>query len=123
MHHFCAVLRDAALLVRLSHHETRDVLEKDEGHFALARHFDEVQRLERRLGKKNAIVREDGHGEARDMAEARDERGPVPRLEFVKARAVEDPREQLADVVRPAEVSWAEAVELVRGLPGLLGRD
>jgi hypothetical protein len=47
MHHFGAVLRNAALLVRLSHHETRDVLEEDERHLTLARHLDEVRRLER----------------------------------------------------------------------------
>ena len=123
MHHLRAVLRDAALLVGLSDHEARDVLEKDERHLALAGHLDEVRRLERRLGEEDTVVGENGHRESLDVREARDERRPVARLELVEARAVEEAREKLAHVVGPPEVLRDDAVELLGGIPGLLGRD
>jgi hypothetical protein len=44
-----------------------------------------------------------------DMGEAADQRGAVARLELVEARAVDDPRDHLADVIGLAQVGGNDA--------------
>ena len=56
------------------------------------------------------------------VREAGDERGAVARLELVEARAVDEPRDQLAHVVRRAQVARQDAVDLLRVERGRLGR-
>ena len=46
--------------------------------------------------KRTPLFARTATGNPEDVAESRDERRPVPRLELVEPRPVEDPREQLA---------------------------
>src|SRR5207249_4703596 len=54
------------------------------------------------------------HAIALDAREAADRRRPVKGLELVESRAVDDPRDDLANVVLRADVSWDDRVELLR---------
>ena len=103
-------------------HEAGDVLEEDERHAPLAAELDEVRAFLRGLGEEHAVVREDPDRDPLDAREARDESLAVQRLELVEARAVDDPRDQLARVGLLAEVLGDEAVQLVRVERGRLGR-
>src|SRR5690606_8102084 len=108
-----AVLRNAAALGVLADHEAGDVLEEEEGEAAPIADLDEVRALERRLREQNAIVREDADRPPLDARERADERRAVALLELVDLRAVDDAREELADVVLPAHVLRHDAVELL----------
>ncbi len=75
-HHLRAITRNATGLRFLAHHESGDVLQEYEWNVLARAQFDEVRRLQRALGKENAVVGDDAHGIAADMREARDERDP-----------------------------------------------
>jgi hypothetical protein len=53
----------------------------------------------RRLREEDAVVGDDADRHAVEVREAGDERRAVACLELVEARAVDDPRDHLADVV------------------------
>src|SRR5204862_6626265 len=89
------------------------VLEEDERRAASRVELDEVRRLERALREENAVVGDDPDRVAPDPREAGDERRPVERLELVEARAVDDPRDDLAHVVRLPRALRDDAVELL----------
>ena len=113
-HELRPVAGDAAGLVLRADHEAGDVLQEDERDAPLAAELDEVRALLRRLGEEHAVVREDPDRDPLDAREACDERLAVQRLELVEARAVDDPRDQLARVGLLAEVLGDEPVELAR---------
>ncbi len=100
--HLRAVLGDAGALVLASDDEAGDVLQEDERDAAEVAELDEVRRLERRLREEHAVVGDDADQEAVEPGEAGDERRAVALLELVEARAVDQPREDLADLVRLA---------------------
>ena len=62
----------------------------------------------------------DGHAD--DVGEAADQRRAEARLELVEARAVDDARDHLADVVGGGEARGHHAEDLVGVAGGLLGR-
>jgi hypothetical protein len=73
-----------------------------------AAQLDEVRALERDLAEQHAVVGEDADRHAVQMcAKPAHERGAVARLELVEARAVHEPRDDLAHVVRRARVGAA----------------
>ena len=115
-----AVPGDTARLVLLADHEARDVLEEDEGNPPLAREFDEMRALLRRLGEQDAVVREDSDRIALDPREAADERLPVQRLELVETAAVDESGDDLPRIDLMAEVLGDEAVQIGRVDGGLL---
>ena len=102
MHHLRAVLGDARALVLAADDEAGDVLQKDQRDAAQVAQLDEMRRLERRLGEEHAVVRDDADQEPVQPREAGDERGAVALLELVEPRAVDEPRDDLVDVVRLA---------------------
>ena len=102
VHHLRAVLRDARALVLPADDEAGDVLQEDERDAAQVAQLDEVRRLQRRLREQHAVVGDDADEEAVEPGEAGDERRAVALLELVEARAVDEPRDDLADVVRLA---------------------
>src|SRR6267142_333425 len=71
VHHLGAVLRDAAALVLLAHHEPGDVLQEDQRDAAQVAELDEVRVLERRLGEQHAVVADDADQEPVQPREAR----------------------------------------------------
>ena len=95
---------------------------KEERHLAPGAHLDEVRRLQSRLGEEDAVVGDDADEESRQPGEAADERRAVARLELLEARAVHQPRDDLAHVVGLPDVRGKDAVDLfavVRRLFGL----
>ena len=87
---------------------------KSSGNAALVAQLDEVRALQRRLAEQDAVVGEDPDRMAVDVREAAHERRAVERLELVEARAVDEPRDDLARVVRLADVDRDDAVDRVR---------
>src|SRR5207253_3343751 len=92
--------------------EAGDVLQEHERDAALAAELDEVRALLRRLGEENAVIREDPDRDALDPREAGDERLAVELLELLEARAVDEPRDQLARVGLVPKVLRDQAVEV-----------
>jgi hypothetical protein len=74
--------------------------------------------LMRRLGKDHAVIGDDADRAALDMGKARDQRFAKARLEFVKARAVDDAGDHLADVIGGAQIGGHDAEDLL----GVIGR-
>ena len=118
-HHLGAVLGDAARLVFAPDHEAGDVLQEQQRNVALARQLDEMRALERALAEQDAVVGEDADGIAVNVRKAADERLAVERLELLELGAVDDARDDVADVVGRARVGGNDAVELLRGEQGL----
>src|SRR4029453_12299378 len=110
--HLRAVLGDAGLFVFLADHEAGDVLQEHQRNIALVAQFDEVRALECGLGEQYAVVRDDPDRIAIYMAEAADQGLAVARLEFLELRTVDDARDDLANVERPARVGRQEAVDV-----------
>ena len=54
--------------------------------------------LQGRLGEQDAIIGDNAHRLPADGPKTSDERAPVERLELVKARAVQDPRQDAPHV-------------------------
>ena len=54
--------------------------------------------LQGRLGEQDAIIGDNAHGLPADGPETSDERATIERLELVKARAVQDPRQDAPHV-------------------------
>ena len=102
------------VLVLAADHEARDVLQEHERDAALRAQLDEVRALLRRLREQDAVVGDDPDRIAVQMREARDERCAIARLELVERGRVDDPRDDLAHVVRLARVARDHAVELFR---------
>src|SRR5581483_3608367 len=98
------IFRDAAALVLLSDHEAGDVLQEDQRNTALIAELDEMRRLQRGLREEHAVVREDAHLVSEDPREAGHDRRRVALLELLELRAVDDARDDFADVVRLAEI-------------------
>src|SRR5262245_37159107 len=117
--HLRAVARDAARLVFLPDHETRDVLQEKQRNAALRAELDEVRSLQRRLRIENAVVRDDAERIAAEAREAGHERRPVARLELVELAGVEWVREHLANSVRLPDVGIDDTVDLVGRKPRL----
>ena len=97
---FAPSLAMPGALVLPADDEAGDVLQEDERHAAQVAELDEVRRLERRLREQHAVVGDDADEQAVQAREAGDERRAVALLELVEARAVDEPRDDLADVVR-----------------------
>src|SRR4030095_4270728 len=110
--HLRAVLGDAGLFVFLADHEAGDVLQEHQGNIALGAQSDEVRALERGLGEQYAVVRDNPDWIAIYMAEAADQGLAVARLEFLELRTVDDARDDLANVERPARVGRQGAVDV-----------
>ena len=75
-----------------------------------------------RFGKQHAVVAEDSDRPLPDLRETADQRGPVQRLEFVKAAAINDPRDDLAYIPGFAGIDRNETVELLRIVLGFIRR-
>ena len=80
--------------------------------------LDEMRALHRALREQHAVVGDDPDRHAHHMREAADQRRPEPRLELVEPRAVDQPRDHLADVVGRAQVGRHHAEDLL----GIVGR-
>ena len=113
---FRAVLGDARLFVFAPDHEPGDVLEEDERDPALAGELDEVGALERRLAEQDPVIGEDGDRVAAQMGKAGHECLAVEWLEFVEARAIHEPGDDLSDGDRSARVGRDGGVQ--RGRAG-----
>ena len=72
------------------------------------------------LAEQDALVGEDADRVAVDVGEAADDRRRVERLELVPARAVDDPRDDLARVIAGARAGRHDA-EQPAGIDGRLG--
>ena len=84
--------------------------------------LDEVRDLERRLREQDAVVRDDADQVPVEAREAGHDRSGVALLELVEPRAVHDPGDDLAHVVRHADVGVDDAVELARVVARVLRR-
>jgi len=78
-----------------SHHEPRDVLQKNYRGSPLAAQLDEVRRLQGRLREQHAVVRHDAHALPVQVAKAADNGRPVALLELVETAAVEQTGDHL----------------------------
>ncbi len=120
--HLGPVLGDAAVLVLPAHHEAGDVLQEHQRDAPRVAQLDEVGALQGLVAEEDAVVGQDAHGVAVDAGEAADQGGAVARLELVHAAAVDDARDDLADVEGLARVVADHAVELLGIVVGILGR-
>ena len=102
--------------------EAGDVLQEHQRNAAQVAQLDEVRGLQRRLGEQHAVVGDDADQEAVEPGEAGDQRAAVALLELVEARAVDHPRDDLADLVRLARVGVHDAVDLARVVERVLRR-
>ena len=113
-----AVFGDAAMFVFLADHEAGDVLQEDQRRVALRAQLDEMRPLERALAEEDPVVGQDADRMTVDVREAAHERRSVARLELGEGRAVDDARDDVADVVGLARVGRHDAVDrLARALP------
>ena len=71
-----------------------------------------MRSLDGRLGEEDAVVRDDADGHAVQPGKARDERRAVQGLELVKARAVDDARDDLPHVKGFLQVARNDSAEL-----------
>mmetsp|Transcript_22728 Transcript_22728/g.37564 ORF Transcript_22728/g.37564 Transcript_22728/m.37564 type:complete len:635 (-) Transcript_22728:3304-5208(-) len=117
-HHLGPVARDAFVFVFAAHHKAGDILQENQRDAALAAQLDEMCALLRGLGKQHAIIGNDAHRAALDMGETADQRFAKPRLERVKARAIDDARDHLVDVIGRAQIRRNDAKDIV----GVIGR-
>ena len=115
-----AVFGDAAVFVLLADHEAGDVLQEEQRRAALRAELDEVRAFERALAEENAVVGEDADRMPLDARESADERRAVARFELVELRRVDEPRDDLADVVADAAVGRNDAVDVARVVLGRL---
>ena len=93
-------------------HEPRDVLQEQQRDATLAAQLDEVGALQRRLREQDAVVADDADRHPPQPRKSRHQRGAVQRLELVEARAVDQPGDDLANVVLLAQVSRHQPLEL-----------
>ena len=100
MHQLGAVLGDPRALVLLADDEAGDVLQEEQRDAPQVAQLDEVRALERRLREEHAVVGDDADQEPVQAREAGHERRAVALLELVEPRAVHEPRDDLAHVVR-----------------------
>ena len=117
-----AILRDPGALVLLPDDEAGDVLEEQQRDAPQIAQLDEVRSLERRLGEQDAVVGDDADEEPVQAGEAGHERGAVALLELVEPRAVDQPGDDLANIVGLPDVGADDAVELRRVVRRFLGR-
>jgi len=99
------VLGDAIVLIPAAHHEAGDVLQEDQRYRALRAEFDEVRALHRRFAEQDSVVGNDSDRHPVEPGEAGHQRRSVSRLELVEARAVDDPGNDLSNVVGLCAVS------------------
>ncbi len=99
--------------VLLAHHEAGNVLEKDQRHAALIAQLDEVRDLQRRFREQHAVIGDDADEKPVQPGESGHNRRRVALLELVETRAIHEPGDHLADVVRPPPVCVDDAVQLL----------
>ena len=116
------MLRDALPLVLAADHEPRDVLKEEKRQFALRTQLDEVNRLQRGLGKQDSVIRHDSERHVEQGGEARDHGGSVVLLELHEPTAVHNARDHLADVERLLGVFGNDARNLAAVVQRLLHR-
>ena len=109
------MLGDPLRLVLAPDHEARDILEEEQGHAALLREFDEMRTLLRAFAEQDAVVGKDRDWHPMDVREAADEAAAVERFEFVEFGGVDEPRDDLVDIVRRANILGNDAVQILRG--------
>src|SRR5258708_2276381 len=103
-HQFGAVARDAAGLIFLADHETRDVLQEHQRDIALTAQFDEMRTLQRALAEQDAVIGDDADRIAPDVRKTANQRLAIKLLEFVELRAVDQARNDIAHVIRFAPI-------------------
>src|SRR5205814_2051676 len=84
--------------------------------------LDEVRHLERRFGEQDAVVGDEAHQEPMEPREAGHHCRGISLLELVEARAVDDAGDDLADVVRLANVGVDDAIDVGGVVSRLLRR-
>lgn len=92
---------------------THDILQEYKRYLPLSAELDKVRALDGPLGEEDAVVGNDADGIAVNAGEARNQGLAVQRLELAEDRAVDDPGDHLAHVVRLLQVRPDNAVELV----------
>ncbi len=117
-----AVPGDALVLVFAPHHETGDVLQEYQRDAALTAQLHEMRALLRGLREQHPVVGDDPDRPAVDMGKAGDQRVAEAGLELVKARAVDDAGDDLADVVGLAQVRRHDAEQILRVIGGRFRR-
>ena len=93
-----------------------------EFHQRVGPQLDEVRALQRRFGEQRAVVGDDADRHTVQARKAGDECAAITRLEFIEARAVDEPRDDLSHVVGFARVVRDHAVEFFGGEERFLAR-
>lgn len=107
------MLGDTVSLRLGADHESRDVLEEDEGDAALSAELDEVGTLLSGRGEEDAIVCDDAYFLSVDAGEACDESGAEVALELREVGAIDDSRDDFTDGEGLAKVRGGNAEELL----------
>src|SRR5207253_10371770 len=83
-HELGAVLGNAPRFVFLPDHETRNILQEQQGCAPLAAQLDEMRALERRFGIEDSVIGDDADLDSQNLREPGDERGTIELLEFAE---------------------------------------
>src|SRR5260370_39910458 len=112
-HQFGTVARDAAGLIFLADHETRDVLQEHQRDIALTAKLDEMRALQRALAEQDAVVGDDADRIAPDVRKTANQRLAIKLLEFIELRAVDQARNDISHAVRLAPIRSAAGTEFL----------
>src|SRR4051812_25363209 len=118
--HLGAVLDDAAALGLGADHVAGGVLQIDDRRALLAAQLDELRRLDRALGGDRAVVADERHRLALDLGPAADRLLIIEALELEEVRAVDQPRDHLAHIVRILAGRRHDSAQLVDVVERLL---
>ncbi len=112
-HELCAVAGNAAGFVFLADHEAGDVLQEQQRDVSLAAQFDEMRSLQRAFAEQYAVVGDDPDRVSPDVRKAADQRLTIEFLEFLELGAINDARDDLADIERLAGIGRHDTVDFL----------
>ena len=110
--HLRAMFGDALILIFAADHETGDVLQEQQGYFALAAQLDEMRALLCALRKQDAVVGDDANRHSLDPRETGNQRRPVQGLELIECAVVDQARDDLASRLRLTGIGRNQPVQI-----------
>src|SRR5262249_25331318 len=117
-----AVADNALFLVRASHHEAGNVLQKKQRDVLLVTKLNKLRAFTGRLRHQDPVVAKNADRESVDAGETSYQRGTVFRLEFGKPAAIDDARDDIANLEGNADIGRSNPQQFVGVIKGLLGR-
>jgi hypothetical protein len=112
LHHFGAIFDDPSLFILFAHHESGDVLKKNQRHASLATELYEMSSLESGLREEHSIIGQNAYLMSHPVSESADQRLPVASLEFLETAAVYQSSNDLPRLKHLPRVARDKAIEV-----------